>query len=205
MDQAFEKILVEHCAPTLAGVKPANLFRIQSKNEKEIFNIVSYWNGLLSEKGTYVRLLKESSKTNSYLLLVYRKDWISQILSQKEVQDFLEQCGYLLSHDCDSVLEQLSIRLCRNQEFPHEVGVFLGYPLGDVMGFIQNKGKNFLLCGYWKAYEDPGAAQKYFKALRECTASYKNMYERGIPIVQMAVSADHTESSNFIKANGFVQ
>lgn len=27
MDRNFEKMLVEQCAPTLAGIKPANLFR----------------------------------------------------------------------------------------------------------------------------------------------------------------------------------
>lgn len=26
-------------------------------------------------------------------------------------------------------------------EFPHEIGLFLGYPLGDVKGFIKHKAK----------------------------------------------------------------
>ena len=36
------------------------------------------------------------------------------------------------------------------QGFPHEIGVFLGYPVEDVEGYMQNDGKNFLLVGYWK-------------------------------------------------------
>ena len=36
--------------------------------------------------------------------------------------------------------------------FPHEIGVFLEYPLLDVKGFLKNNGKNFIYSGYWKVY-----------------------------------------------------
>ena len=36
--------------------------------------------------------------------------------------------------------------------FPHEIGLFLGYPFEDVMGFIENKGENYLCSGCWKVY-----------------------------------------------------
>jgi hypothetical protein len=48
-------------------------------------------------------------------------------------------------------------------EFPHEIGIILGYPLPDVEGFVQNKGKNYLLCGYWKVYHDADHAKKIFE------------------------------------------
>lgn len=35
------------------------------------------------------------------------------------------------------MLEQLRSRLHGSEEFPHEIGVFLGYPLNDVLGFIK--------------------------------------------------------------------
>ena len=34
--------------------------------------------------------------------------------------------------------------------FPHELGLLLGYPVEDVLGFIRNEGRNYLYCGYWK-------------------------------------------------------
>ena len=37
-------------------------------------------------------------------------------------------------------------------DFPHEIGVFLGYPLEDVVGFIRHRGKCFTCCGCWKSY-----------------------------------------------------
>ena len=194
MNRSFEDVFVKQCAPTLAGVKPANLFRFQPEHEINTHESVSYWNQKLSRKGIRVRLLKECKKTNSYLIMVYRRDWLSNIFSQKETQVFLKQNGYVLSDLCDSLLEQLSSRLCMDQEFPHEIGIFLGYPLCDVIGFIQNKGKNYSYNGCWKAYGDPTVAKEYSSAMKECAALYKQKYENGIPIDQLTVSAFEDES-----------
>lgn len=46
----------------------------------------------------------------------------------------------------EQLLERLSGRISASEDFPHEIGLFLGYPVDDVTGFIQNKGRNYLLC-----------------------------------------------------------
>ncbi len=74
------------------------------------------------------------------------------------------------------MLRQLSRRLCCEADFPHEIGVFLGYPLYDVVGFIENQGRNFTCCGCWKAYGDPDAAQQHFAQLNKCTAVYLRLF-----------------------------
>jgi len=99
----------------------------------------------------------------------------------KKVQSFLQQEGYRLPEageapDVGNMLTQLSRKLCCSAEFPHEIGVFLGYPLGDVVGFIENRGKNFTCCGCWKSYGDPDAAQKHFDQLSKCTAVYLRLF-----------------------------
>ena len=79
--------------------------------------------------------------------------------------------------------------MCINAEYPHEIGIFLGYPLEDVVGFIENRGWNYTCCGYWKAYGDPAAAQKCFDRYRKCTAVYKDRYARGVPLIELVVAA----------------
>ena len=64
---------------------------------------------------------------------------------------------------------------------------FLGYPLSDVVGFIENSGRNFTCCGCWKAYGDPQAAQRHFAQLRKCTAVYLRLFHSGTPILRLAV------------------
>ena len=48
-------------------------------------------------------------------------------------------------------------------EFPHEIGLFLGYPVEDVKGFIKNRGKNCLYSGYWKVYGKMAEKAKLFE------------------------------------------
>ena len=114
------------------------------------------------------------------------------VLTDETVQGFLRQEGYHLPAeraDCTAWLTQLSRRLCCSAEFPHEIGVFLGYPLSDVVGFIENSGRNFTCCGCWKAYGDPQAAQRHFAQLRKCTAVYLRLFHSGTPILRLAVAA----------------
>ena len=83
------------------------------------------------------------------------------------------------------MLRQLSWKLFMDQEFPHEIGVFLGYPLEDVEGFIQNGGRNYTCCGCWKSYGDPEKAEELFASYRQCTALCKKWYQNGYTITQL--------------------
>lgn len=60
-------------------------------------------------------------------------------------------------------------RLRNNADFPHEVGLFLGYPPEDVRGFIENRASGFKLIGCWKVYGDVDAARKKFESFESCT------------------------------------
>ncbi|MPN35997.1 hypothetical protein SDC9_183502 [bioreactor metagenome] len=74
------------------------------------------------------------------------------------------------------------------RQFPHEIGLFLGYPLHDVVGFIENKGRNFTCSGYWKSYGDPETAQKCYERYRRCVSTYKRRFENGAPISRLVVA-----------------
>jgi hypothetical protein len=90
---------------------------------------------------------------------------IQTICQDKEIRCFLrDKAGY--SHfDPGYCIARLK-RLFR-QGCPHEVGIFLGYPLADVDAFIQNKGRNYLLNGYWKVYSDVPGAEKLFHSYNQ--------------------------------------
>ena len=69
-----------------------------------------------------------------------------------------------------------------------EIGVFLGYPLGDVIGFIENSGRNCKCCGCWKVYCDECQARKTFAQYKKCTNVYMNLYTNGTPVQKLAVN-----------------
>ncbi len=189
MERSFEAVLVEQCAPTLAGVKPSNLFSFQSDNGNEVRETVSEWNRKLRPYGLSICILRQHSKASSFLIYIYRIAWLDCIISEQTNRCFLEQSGYILSEDFSMILQQLCDRLRMERQFPHEIGIFLGYPLCDVIGFIENKGMNFTCSGYWKSYSDPKAAQKCYERYRRCFSIYKRMFENGAPISRLIVAA----------------
>lgn len=73
--------------------------------------------------------------------------------------------------------------------FPHEIGVFLGYPIEDVIGFINNKGCNFKCCGYWKVYGDKEKAIKEFARYDKCRMIYTKLWNQGRSILKLTVAA----------------
>lgn len=185
MERTFEAVLVEQCAPTLAGIKPASLFRYQETDPQTVQNAVTRWARELASFGIGIRVLKRCLQTGACLIYLYRAGWLRQILTEPSNQIFLEQMGYHTETGCGGLLEQLSQRLCLERDFPHEIGVFLGYPLEDVTGFIENQGRNYTCCGYWKVYGDPETAQRRFACYRRCTQLFRERFQQGAQITQL--------------------
>lgn len=185
----FEESLIEHCSPTLAGIKVAGLYRYVPEDRRQFALQYKFWREWFGRRGLRLTVLKGCRETGSYLLYLYREDALRRLLSQPDVRGFLASLGYDADGEHRALLGQLTHRLCLEREFPHEIGVFLGYPLSDVQGFIRNKGKAYTCCGCWKSYGDPHRARRRFAGYRACTAIYKRHYAGGTPITRLTVAA----------------
>ena len=185
MERSFEEVLVEQCAPTLAGLKPASLFRYQAADGQRTLAAAVHWARQLAPYGLTVQILKVCPRTGACLIYLYRAGWLRSILAEPSARAFLAERGYETDRGCLRMLAQLSERLCLEAEFPHEIGVFLGYPLEDVAGFIRNRGRNYTCCGCWKAYGDPEAARKRFDDYRRCTAACQERLREGAAVTEL--------------------
>ena len=156
-------MMVLSCAPLLAGLKIASLFVTRAINYEEVLSVL---------KGTEVEILILSSNNGMLTLLLYNREELSKYLSRNMNASFLRKLDYK-SCDVDVVLSEFSNRyslyLEGRMDFPHEMGIILGYPLEDVNGFMCNQGKNYLLSGYWKVYYRPANARRIFKEYDEAT------------------------------------
>lgn len=76
----LEQYLINHCAPTLASLKTANLFNCTAENPSALQMAVSRWQALLAPKGVELLLLRESG--NRALVYVYRPDRLARDLQQ---------------------------------------------------------------------------------------------------------------------------
>lgn len=46
-----EELIIEHCSPTLAGIKTGSLFSVKINDDTNIISDVRYLNNVLKEKG----------------------------------------------------------------------------------------------------------------------------------------------------------
>ena len=185
----FDQALVEHGALTLAGLKPASLFRFLPGEGGDFVGRFLACRALLDSRGLELTILKGCRRRGEYLLCLYRRRDLAAVLEQPEHRRFLRGMGYAPWTGARDCLRQLAARLCLSADFPHEVGVFLGYPLEDVEGFIRNKGQGYTCCGHWKSYGDPAEARRRFAGYRACTETYRRRYDGGTPITQLIVAA----------------
>lgn len=163
----IETMLAFHGAPTLEGIKPSSLISFNKQRIKNCRSMLRQYKTCMECKGINFFVLSETD--NWLLLLIYRKRPLMEILKNVRVQEFLDFYGYKDFKRMNQYLNHLKIRMALQKGFPHEIGVFLGYPLDDVKGFIENSGRHFKLSGLWKVYSDTKRAEELFAKYAECS------------------------------------
>ncbi|HPZ00256.1 MAG TPA: DUF3793 family protein [Clostridiales bacterium] len=180
-----EELLVQHCSPTLAGMKTGSLFSLQFDDDTELRNCIRCWNHLLGKKG--LRVLPLRTRHHRALIYVYRPSKLSADLQQTEACKLLEERGYSTENP-SCCLAQLRRHLEKDADFPHEIGLFLGYPPEDVDGFIRNQAEGCKCVGCWKVYGNEAEAEKTFAKFKKCTAVYCAQFQKGKSIERLTVA-----------------
>ncbi len=180
-----DEMIVRHCSPTLAGMKTGSMFAYTYASENDMRESIRHWNRLLTKKG--LRVLPLKFHNNRALIYVYRPAKLSQDLKDGTACRLLRERGYCMMTPEKCVI-QLMKRLGEYEEFPHEIGLFLGYPPEDVCGFIENKAECCKCVGNWKVYGDAEVAQKTFAKYKKCTTVYCMQHANGRSIEQLTVA-----------------
>ena len=158
--------LVRYCAPTLAGLKTGRLFTLHFAKEDFRQDITAF-NRTMRKK-------------------VYRPDMLNKDLKDPVAVSILKRFGYSISSS-DKCVVDLVRRLNSSPVFPHEIGLFLGYPPSDVEGFINNPNEGFYETGYWKVYSNVESARLAFRRFKECTEEYDRKLKEGRTLEQLVV------------------
>ncbi|MCR5110627.1 MAG: DUF3793 family protein [Ruminococcus sp.] len=174
----FEKHLAMHSAPTIMGVKCANMFSVK-QSDRAVGECIMAMAKDASMCG--LKMIQLCKCRERSLVYVYHEKLLSAWLDRSEASDFLADYGYTAEMSLDEKLKLLASRISCD-DFPHEVGVFLGYPLEDIKGFIENQGRNCLLCGCWKVYGNAEQAQKTFDMYYRCRAILCDRLKSGLDL-----------------------
>lgn len=169
-----EYILGTHCGITFAGIKAASLINLKRRCGRHLENYEEHF----ACRGFGFMKLKEEG--DRILLYVFNRFQLEKLLFREENKRFLEEEGYVF----DTVEEALEILKSRmaGVEFPHEIGIFLNYPLEDVKGFIAHPNDGVKLVGYWKVYEDEERKKRLFDTYEKCTQRIREKLQSGIPL-----------------------
>lgn len=180
---SVDKVLVDYCSPTLAGLKTGSLIPFEMK-EPDLAMEVRRLNRSFIDKG--LRLISVKRKVGKTLLYLYRPARLREDLLSPEAGSILKDKGYPVGNP-DVCVSTLIRHLSGDEEFPHEVGLFLGYPPSDVKSFISDSRRGVQCVGCWKAYGNAKEAEKTFDLFRKCTAVYRKLMEEGKSLEQLTV------------------
>ena len=170
----LEHYLIGHCSPTLANLKELSVQLTELRQQ-------------LLPRGVELRLLQLGP--DRALIYVYRIRRLVRDLADPEIRQFLADCGYR-DFSVEGALAHLARRIMeKGGEFPHEIGLFLGYPLGDVKGFIKHRGQNCKCTGCWKVYCDEREARRQFCRFEKCRSIYCRLYREGRALSRLTVAA----------------
>lgn len=158
-----------HAAPVLEKYKPAVILnftdnRCRQLNQvwQENKNTIPWTDGF-----KYYELLQTCGRSS---VLFYNPFMLKKVLQDKAAAGYLLSCGYQRKLTLKTVLADLKSRY--QTGCPHEIGLFLGIPLDDVLGFIRYGGKETLADGYWKVYHDLDQKLKLFNSFQEARLSF---------------------------------
>lgn len=176
-----EELIVRHCAPTLANLKTGSLFVCPIADRPSFFSSLRSLNELLVPKG--LRALPLRIREYSALVYLYRPSRLKKDLEDPAAIKILQDHGYSCYGKC---LPKLIERIRASEEFPHEIGLFLGYPPEDVQGFLDHRPCK--CSGCWKVYGDENKAKKTFDLYKKCERVYCQQLARGIDIKRLTVA-----------------
>ena len=165
-------------APVIAGLKPAAIFTVSYEEKKMLESLFSRYNDFRIET-------LHSGKKESIFL--YRKSVFFRHLQNRNLRSFLSSLDLGYKEDkTGSYLFLFKERFRKHKDcgatFPHEVGIFLGYPPEDIRIYMEDPYRKAKLTGYWKVYSNEEAALQLFRAYDSCIQKFLQLLEDGFSL-----------------------
>lgn len=177
--KSLEIQMALQCAPLLSGLKISNLLKISKDRATGIESALAQ---------TCISYFKLYESREKVFFLLYKERQLREYISMGKVVKLLRTMGYedfKLKSVLNVFRNRYRIYMNNEGDFPHEMGILFGYPVEDVTGFIDNKGKNFLHCGYWKVYDNVEEKIELFQRFQRAEDSVVKLVVYGLKINQI--------------------
>ena len=164
--KSVEMQLALQCAPLITGARISNMLMIDSADESAMRVIL---------RASGISHFRLAARNEKIAFLLFRRSRLEVYLNNSEALDILKKAGYE-----DFSFGRILLRFKKHYEaylndehkqFPHEMGLLLGYPIEDVRGFIEHNGCGCLYSGYWKVYRNVPLKKKMFEDFEKAKES----------------------------------
>jgi hypothetical protein len=171
------------CSEVLAGVKPANLIPLVNRSRSCGRNLYLLWQRHQAELAARfpdlaIKVLQTGER--ALLLLCYNRTHLDRHLSHAGIRSLLHRAGYEKGMTAESLLGELRRRIGTSGSFPHEIGLFIGYPAKDVAAFMGLVNLPFTCQGPWKIYGNPEQSLGLAKQFRCCRQRMTDILATGL-------------------------
>ena len=168
----YIKKIIKQIGPVILGSKPAEIVNIPGDSDDKktkLQEIESFFDNCL--RVTYKII---TTKDNGKRVLFINEKAMKDCLSNKKTKNFLNFLGYSKDSTFEEYIDELSARLESN-EFPHEIGIFLGYPLKDVLGFMGYSKKECACIRGWRVYGDKEISMEVYNRFKQDKKTIEDM------------------------------
>lgn len=174
--------IVFHCAPALTGKKVSSLVTFKDA-DKKINSIWKLNKDKIKDKMN-IQFIELKETDLSTVVLFYNENMLESILIKNETKEFLLNFGYgnFVASEALSLLKKRYEKAC-----PHEIGIFLGYPINDVKCFLDCNKHECLAIGYWKVFSDIEGALETFALYDSAKKLYRSFLSQGYKPSQVAL------------------
>lgn len=178
----FFKWLAVELAPTIYGEKPATLLNLMNSSKFSMKTLwLEYGQELLANSNVEWLVLKQD--TESMKILFYRVDLLNAYVNDKNNRRFLEEFGYHSAMNLQDLLLYFKERF--QSRCPHEMGILLGIPLKDVMGFMGIGGECHTCQGMWKVYGDPESSLCIMQRMEAAKSQVADWMMQGLAVTDV--------------------
>lgn len=173
----FFEWLAVALAPTICGSKPSTVLSLMDTRCCAAYRL---WKKFGKEflDGSLVRYKTLRSSERQETVLFYRAEILEKCIMHCQHKRFLARLGYPVEQGMDACLEDLSERFrgcC-----PHEIGILLGIPFKDVLGFMDKSRLPETCRGEWCVYGNPEASLRVMRRFADDREQVQRMLIEGM-------------------------
>ena len=170
--------LIETLGPVILGAKPSEILSFPLKEAENIMKLEAIQSTFnQSSKILYKQI---SNHNNCVKILFYHPIILENTLKDPKNLKLLQHIGYNAEYELENYLESLMEKIAQGN-IPDEIGIFLGYPLKDVLGFIGHPSLKLTKINGWRVYGDARLSDRRYNEILRTKNEIRNMLKSNTP------------------------